>query len=971
MARTTHVGRSALSLLLALALAALAAVTGPAVAGADVSRVFDGDPTTTTRLHARGPGAAGIEVSRARFRPGEARVAVLSRDDVFPDSLAGSALTTQGPLLFTPTTALATRTRAELQRVLPRGGTVYLLGGTAALSEAVAQRVRDDGYRVVRLSGRDRVETALAVAAEVVRLSGSSRRVLLARSGGTRRDPTAGWADSVTAGGVAARDRTPVLLTATDALDPRVGSWLRARGVSETILLGGTAALSDAVARAVPGARRISGGERTATAAAVARALWPSRARLTVTSARHRDAWAHGLAAAGLAADAGAPLLLVEQSVGAAVRSIVARCGPARIDKAIVGDGTIVTPRVRETLDAYDGRACGRDGTLAFSAQLTGYSSCDEALADLRAEALERVGPWGLEGGGVAMPGIPGDDEATDGDSGGAPAPAPGAPAGGGGGGGEAPRSGTNVQEEGVDEPDIVKDDGRIVAAVAGGRLRVVDVSGAQPVVRSSTPLQGWGHQLLLDGRDLVVFSVDRRGGDAAQGPWVPATTVTTVDLSDPASPRVTGAMHVDGTMTSARMIDGTVRLVVQSGPHDLPFAHPSDRSEQAMALAAERNRQVVRTAPLSAFLPGYRLGATDPGAAGEQPLLDCTSVARPPWSEGLETVSVVTFDAATAEPTSSAAVIARGDLVYASLSTLVVSTSRWSGDEPILQGEAVTTELHAFDIADPGATAYVASGSVAGHLLNSFSLSEHEGLLRVATTSQPPWRCCAGDQETESHVRVLEQHGSELRQVGVVGGLGRGERIFAVRYLGDVAAVVTFRQVDPLYLVDLSDPRNPRVRGELKIPGFSRYLHPVAPGRLLGVGQDATDDGRTTGLQVSLFDIADLANPRRLAQLTYEHAHSEVEQDHKAFLYWEPSTLAVVPFVRYDRAVTSGAVGIGVGATTLSERGRTAHPSSNDPWLGIRRSFVVDDVLYTMSEHGLGRHRLSDLTRTAFAAFE
>jgi hypothetical protein len=414
-------------------------------------------------------------------------------------------------------------------------------------------------------------------------------------------------------------------------------------------------------------------------------------------------------------------------------------------------------------------------------------------------------------------------------------------------------------------------------------------------------------------------------------------------------------------------MVGTTVRVVVQAAP-DLTFTFPADGSEEAQEAAAEHNRAVVRDAPVEAWLPGY---TGDDGV--ERPLLDCAQIARPPWWDGLGILTVVTFDAADADPTptSAAGVIARGDLVYASPTTLVVSTSRWHGGELQLTGELVATELHSFAIDDPAATRYLASGSVPGHVLNAFSLSEADGRIRVATTTQAPWQPGDLEPRTESAVRILERRGAALEQVGSVGGLGEGERIYAVRFLGDLAAVVTFREVDPLYLIDLSDPTQPRLTGELKIPGYSAYLHRAGPDLLLGVGQDATEEGMPQGLQVSLFDIADRSQPARVATLTYPDAYSEVEQDHLAFLYWPPTSLAVVPFASWADG-TSGAVGVRVDDATLTEVGRVTHQREPGDWQHpIRRSFVVADTLYTMSERGLEAASPSTLTRAAFVEFD
>ena len=149
-----------------------------------------------------------------------------------------------------------------------------------------------------------------------------------------------------------------------------------------------------------------------------------------------------------------------------------------------------------------------------------------------------------------------------------------------------------------------------------------------------------------------------------------------------------------------------------------------------------------------------------------------------------------------------------------------------------------------------------------------------------------------AGDS---SAVRVLRPEGNELVQIGEVDGLGTNEQIHAVRFLGTQAYVVTFRQTDPLFVVDLSDPTAPVLSGELKIPGYSSYLHPVGDGLLLGIGQDATDEGRVLGTQLSLFDVHDPANPVRLSTLPIGGS-SDAEWDHHAFLYWPEDGTIVLP---------------------------------------------------------------------------
>ena len=214
-----------------------------------------------------------------------------------------------------------------------------------------------------------------------------------------------------------------------------------------------------------------------------------------------------------------------------------------------------------------------------------------------------------------------------------------------------------------------------------------------------------------------------------------------------------------------------------------------------------------------------------------------------------------------------------------------------------------------------------------------------------------------------------------------MVEGLGKTEQIYSVRFMGDMAYVVTFRQTDPLYTIDLSDPTSPKVVGELKILGYSAYLHPIADGLLMGIGQDATEGGQVQGTQVSVFDVSDPARPRRIDQITLSKgSNSEVEYDHHAFLYWRPTGLAMVPVQQwwYDENSESaffGAVGFEVDDNgDLREVQRVSHPGGDsEQWdwrARIMRSVVVGDHVYTISAKGIMKSELDGLDELEWLGF-
>jgi hypothetical protein len=384
----------------------------------------------------------------------------------------------------------------------------------------------------------------------------------------------------------------------------------------------------------------------------------------------------------------------------------------------------------------------------------------------------------------------------------------------------------------------------------------------------------------------------------------------------------------------------------------------------------------VVQRSSIEDWLPRYELDSG--GVRREGVLTDCDQVRHPQRYSGSAALSVLTIPMGKPLGDGEAvSVFADGETVYGTTESLYIAHNYWDGvpaplgkpapggraDDPAESAE-MSTEVHQLDISGSGRPEYVASGAVPGQLLNQYSLSEHDGHLRVATTMT---------SRAESAVTVLARRGERLVEVGKVGGLGKGERIFAVRFLGPVGYVVTFRQTDPLYTLDLSDPARPETAGELKITGYSAYLHPAGEGRLIGVGQEATDQGSVLGTQVSLFDVSDPARPRRLAQHHVRGGWSEVESDPHAFLFWPATGLTVLPVAELAEP---GALVLQQRGAEFAELGMVRHPASAAGSAdygrgGVRRALVVGDELWTVSAAGVMASDTARLTEQAWIPFE
>jgi hypothetical protein len=582
----------------------------------------------------------------------------------------------------------------------------------------------------------------------------------------------------------------------------------------------------------------------------------------------------------------------------------------------------------------------------------------------------------------------------------------------------------TNNQEPGIEEPDVVKTDGSTIFAVEQGTLYAVLAGGPAPHLAGSLPLgsTGYGAQLLLRGSRLLVISGSQALPIGVAVPALPAalggqpsalsgvapaalarptspvasvpsivpspyyyaatTTITEVDVHDPAAMKVARTMTVEGTFVDARQNGAIARLVISSAP-------------RAIATPALR-------AHASGWVPARRFHSLITGHRYTRPVTACSAVFRPAQFSGMGMLSILSINLDRGlYATDSTALMADAQVVYGSSSSLYVATQRWIN--PLTPATKVPSSLETvidqFDATNPEHTTLIASGEVPGYLLNQFSLSEYHGYLRVASTSRPIWWNAAQPPPSQSYVTVLADHGGVLAAVGQVSGLGAGQQIYSVRFIGDAGYVVTFRRVDPLYTIDLSSPTSPRVAGQLELEGYSAYLHPVAEGLLLGIGQEVGPGNEPSGAQLELFDVSNPAAPRLQARATLgSGSSSQVQYDHHAFLFWPPTALAVLPVSIYPTTTVSvpptpqplpatgsgggqgstaepsggfvGAIGFRVDHSGITEVGRIVHDPVNGTSPQIDRSLVIGQQLFTVSSEGVMASSLATLARQTFVTF-
>jgi len=479
---------------------------------------------------------------------------------------------------------------------------------------------------------------------------------------------------------------------------------------------------------------------------------------------------------------------------------------------------------------------------------------------------------------------------------------------------------------------------------------------------------------------------------------WRQVTMVDIVDVSDRTKPELVATKRIDGRFVSARRIGSDVYTVTQP-TIDLPYetheaiwdAYASADMHgdafvpwDASALTRETARRTLENAVRPVIEQGIaRMATTDllPSVTHEdgtrEPIADCTDIlhSKDVSNPGLTVVSHIDIDRPAAGVSGDATAIMAGTTtVYASQRSMYVAQSSfswWDGFSTIDQ----VTRFHQFTLEGEN-TAYTASGAVDGFLHNQFSMSEHEGLLRVATTNQNTW-WGTDEQNAEegNNIFVLDAETPDMPIIGELRGLAPGERIYSTRFQADRAFMVTFVQIDPLFTIDLSRPTEPKAVGELKIPGYSAYLQAIGKNHVLGVGMDGDWDGRLNGVAISLFDVSDFAEPEQQDQLTLEcdYSSSSALWDHHAIMVHNDTV--AIPAYGYDWD-SGGDYGSGSGLlvasidteTGLNQTGFIDHSELAATVWGdggyryspqMLRSLMIEDTIFSISEVGIVASRL------------
>jgi len=563
----------------------------------------------------------------------------------------------------------------------------------------------------------------------------------------------------------------------------------------------------------------------------------------------------------------------------------------------------------------------------------------------------------------------------------------------------------TNIQVEGVDEADIVKTDGYHLFIVHGSELVIADAWPAADLsLASTTPIEGRTRELFLAGDKVVVYSdmdgstiYSQAGVQPPQRPYsgysssswgaepfdpyggYGMTKITVLGLqgTDGTETTVLAEHYFEGRYLTSRRIDNQVRTVLQGG-HQAPAFTTwlttgySDEDDEIDALEQlrEHNKAIIESATTESFLP--RRFVKQGSALTVEPT-SCQDFYLPTIGTtryGLTQIHALDLDALH-YGVEDTYVIGDTYAVYSSHEGMYLATRFWAN--PLwsyYESEELEprdgTHVHKFDIASqPAKPKYVASGTVPGQVHNQFSLDERDGLLRLATTVRLRSET---DSRVESNMYVLAQSGGSLAAIGALTGIAPGEEISSVRFLGDRGYIVTALVVvfqDPLFVIDLSTPSAPTLLGELHIPGFAEYVHPLEDGDfLLTVG---TEDWGSMALQI--YDVRDDTSPELIHKLVLDGT-SEAQTDHKAFTFFQG--MLAIPFTSFwgswqselrlfDIDTELGIKGLGsIDHSSLfggvGESGYSCGYST-----GVRRGVFIEDHVYSISPGGVLANYISE----------
>ena len=585
----------------------------------------------------------------------------------------------------------------------------------------------------------------------------------------------------------------------------------------------------------------------------------------------------------------------------------------------------------------------------------------------------------------------------------------------------------TNVQVAGVDEPDFVKNDARYIYVITGSTLTIIDgYPAASASVVSKTELEDTPREIFINGDRLVLLKTGFSETDVVgtqqrtdivaevamppRYPYyrsAPVTHAVFYDISDRAHIKVLKDYTIDGDYVNARMIGTTVYLLSRESvyPYDGHIIVPAVRENSKIVTTPDvyyfdnPERQYDFTT-VTSFDAGngatkdaktYLVGSGNIVYVSPDAMYvsyqKYYNIYRPMWGMEEPAINVVQSSAGSAAGITrvSSPVFVEDFNTMSETEKQAVIAEMKSGEEEAIRKREIeqsSTVIHKIGINN-GAITYIAKGEVPGYLKNQFAMDEYGGNLRVATTSDV-WT--NRGQYEYNNVIVLD---GAMKTTGSLTHIAEQEKIYSTRFIGDRLYMVTFKRIDPFFVIDLSTPSNPKILGKLKIPGYSDYLHPYDKNHIIGIGKETgTNDWggvSTKGLKLALFDVSDVEHPKQVDKVEIGNSgtDSAALSDHRAFLFDKNKNLLVIParvvktidipekYSGNQQRIWYGAYVFGVTPETgFVLKGTVEHSTSGGyAWYGspyeVKRSLYIGDTLYTLSQKQILANSLTQINKT------
>lgn len=515
--------------------------------------------------------------------------------------------------------------------------------------------------------------------------------------------------------------------------------------------------------------------------------------------------------------------------------------------------------------------------------------------------------------------------------------------------GNERSYSRTNTQVENVDEADIVKTDGNYIYYITLGKTYIINSQNlkVESIIEIDEDRYSFSpRELYINGDKLIILGnsyeytkiqtstdSDDIYYDISRSYQNNMAKAMVYDISDKKNPKQVREVGLDGYYSDSRMIGDNVYFISTKAM----YYYTGIKDEE--------------------LLPVIK----DTVVSDKTSRIDCTDIAYFEGTDSYSYMMVAGFNINKNEAASTETFFGASDDVYASTKNLYITCA----DYKYYSMEEGKTTIYKFNLKNSQIVLQT-KGEVKGLLHNQFSMDEYDGNLRIATTSNQ-----YDEKDSENQLFILDEN---LKEIGKIENMAKGEKIYSVRFIGEVGYIVTFKQIDPLFVIDLSNPTDPKVKGELKIPGYSSYLHPYDENHIIGIGYNTKSNGyggiTNASMKMSMFDVSDLENPQELfsVDIGNQYTYSEITSNHKALFYNKdknligfPATLREYNYKNDRDCLVLYKIDLQKGFEDYGKIEQEIDWRTN-----IDRAIYIDDTLYTLAEYKVTSYNLDNLEKIA-----